>query len=139
MLLSHDHHPDNLDRIGRTLLGKARTVFTTEEGAQRLGGNSAGLSSWRKMDLQTPEGRTFCVVATPARHGPEGLNRGVVSGFVLFFADAPRSGVYVSGDTVWYDSVAEVAKRFDIRAAILHMGRCAGPGGRSTSPHNDGE
>ena len=56
------------------------------------------------------------VTATPARHGPEGGDRGPVIGFVL------NDDVYVSGDTVWYEGVAEVARRFPIRAAILFMG-----------------
>src|SRR4051794_24535882 len=39
VLLSHDHHFDNLDRAGRNLLPSAKAVLTTEEGAGRLGGN----------------------------------------------------------------------------------------------------
>jgi L-ascorbate metabolism protein UlaG (beta-lactamase superfamily) len=45
-----------------------------------------------------------------------------VIGFTIAFADAPRRAIYVSGDTVWYDGVAEVARRFDVRAAFLFMG-----------------
>src|SRR5512140_1406293 len=37
ILLSHDHHSDNLDRAGRGLLPQAKAVYTTEEGAARLG------------------------------------------------------------------------------------------------------
>ncbi len=47
VLLSHDHHFDNLDHGGRALLPKAKTVLTTEEGAGRLGGNSVGLAGRR--------------------------------------------------------------------------------------------
>lgn len=32
VLLSHDHHFDNLDRIGRTLLPNSKAVLTTDEG-----------------------------------------------------------------------------------------------------------
>ncbi len=35
ILLSHDHHFDNLDRTGRSLLSTAKAVLTTEEGAGR--------------------------------------------------------------------------------------------------------
>jgi L-ascorbate metabolism protein UlaG (beta-lactamase superfamily) len=122
VLLSHDHHFDNLDRAGRTLLAKAKAVLTTEEGARRLGGNSQGLKAWQGTDLQAPGGRVLRVVATPARHGPAGLERGAVIGFTLFFAEAPERAIYVSGDTVWYDGVAEVAQRFPVQAAILHLG-----------------
>jgi L-ascorbate metabolism protein UlaG (beta-lactamase superfamily) len=30
--------------------------------------------------------------------------------------------IYVSGDTVWYEGVAEVARRADVRVAFLFMG-----------------
>jgi L-ascorbate metabolism protein UlaG (beta-lactamase superfamily) len=35
VLLSHDHHFDNLDHAGRSLLGSAERVLTTVEGAAR--------------------------------------------------------------------------------------------------------
>ncbi len=126
VLLSHDHHSDNLDHSGRNLLPWAQKVLTTQEGSQRLGGNSVGLKEWEAEDIQI-ENRILRIVATPARHGPAGLNRGQVVGFVLFFADAPENSVYVSGDTVWYEGVAEVAKRFPIRTAILHLGAARVP------------
>jgi len=75
VLLSHDHHFDNLDHSGRVWLAKAKTVLTTPEGASRLGGNSLGLQPWQSVDLQTAQGRVLRVIATPARHGPEGLSR----------------------------------------------------------------
>ena len=126
VLLSHDHHSDNLDRAGRSLLSNAKTVFTTEEGAGRLGGNSMGLKPWQSIDLPA-QGRVLRIVATPARHGPEGHDRGPVIGFVLFFADAPEQVVYFSGDTVWYEGVVEVAHRFPVRAAILNLGAARVP------------
>ncbi len=127
VLLSHDHHFDNLDRTGRTLLANAKMALTTDEGAARLGGNSLGLKTWQSIDLSTPQGGALRVVATPARHGPEGLNRGPVTGFVMFLADAPERAIYVSGDTVWYEGVAIVAQRFPVRAAILHLGAARVP------------
>ncbi len=36
VLLSHDHHEDNLDRSGRAFLSNARQVLTTVAGAKRL-------------------------------------------------------------------------------------------------------
>jgi L-ascorbate metabolism protein UlaG (beta-lactamase superfamily) len=122
VLLSHDHHSDNLDHAGRKALAKAKKVFTTTEGATRLGGNSQGLQDWESIDLPAANGRSLRVVATPARHGPEGLSRGAVNGFVLFLADAPEQAVYISGDTVWYEGVPEIAKKFNIGAVLLHLG-----------------
>lgn len=40
VLLSHDHHDDNLDPAGRALLPSAGTVVTTLPGAGRLGGTA---------------------------------------------------------------------------------------------------
>jgi L-ascorbate metabolism protein UlaG (beta-lactamase superfamily) len=71
-----------------------------------------------------PRGGRLHVTATPARHGPDGIEpiSGDVIGFVLTPGKPDGPSVYVSGDTVWYDGVAEVARRFDIRIAILFTG-----------------
>jgi len=127
VLLSHDHHSDNLDQAGRKALASATTVVTTNEGAQRLGANSLGVTDWQSVDFRTSDGRTLRIVATPARHGPEGLSRGAVTGFALFFQDAPEHVLYVSGDTVWSEGVAEVARRFNVQVAILHLGAARVP------------
>ena len=42
VLVSHDHHADNLDDAGRALLAAAPTVITTKAGARRLGGAASG-------------------------------------------------------------------------------------------------
>jgi L-ascorbate metabolism protein UlaG (beta-lactamase superfamily) len=44
ILLSHDHHADNLDEAGRALLPRAGVVLCTMAGAARLGGNARGLA-----------------------------------------------------------------------------------------------
>jgi len=36
MLISHDHHADNLDQAGRALLPNAAHIITTRSGARRL-------------------------------------------------------------------------------------------------------
>ena len=127
VLLSHDHHSDNLDRAGREALQRAKSVLTTDEGAQRLGGNSIGLKPWQTHDLGVDTNRTLRVIATPARHGPAGIERGAVIGFVFFFTDSPEQSVYMSGDTVWYEGVAEAARRFPVQTAILHIGAARVP------------
>ena len=126
VLLSHDHHFDNLDRSGRELLPKAKKVFTTTEGAQRLGGNGVGLKEWQSVELATSTG-TLRLTATPARHGPQGLSRGAVLGFVLQDSNRPGEAIYISGDTVWYEGVGEVARRFHPKIAILHLGAARVP------------
>ncbi|HEX6615830.1 MAG TPA: MBL fold metallo-hydrolase, partial [Gemmatimonadales bacterium] len=76
VILSHDHHFDNLDRTGREFLGRAGRVLTTGAGAERLGGGVVGLEPWETHTLSAPDGRTLRVTATPARHGPAGSDRG---------------------------------------------------------------
>ena len=122
VLLSHDHHADNLDHAGRTLLAGAGRVVTTSAGAERLGGGAIGLAPWQTVDVANAAGRVLRITGTPARHGPAGGDRGPVTGFVLAYQDAPARGVYVAGDTVWYDGVAEVARRFPVAVVVLNMG-----------------
>lgn len=133
VLLSHDHHFDNLDHAGRSSLALAARVLTTEEGAQRLGGNAVGLVPWNSITLEAPGGRSLRITATPARHGPEGGDRGPVIGFLLQFTDAFDHTVYISGDTVWYGGIEEVARRFPVKTAVLFMGAARVP---DVSPAN---
>jgi len=120
VLLSHDHHYDNLDDTGRAFLPRARTVLTTKAGAERLGGNATGLAPWESFVLPAPDGSAVTVTATPCRHGPAHADRGPVIGFLL--RDAAGAQVYVSGDTVWYEGTAEVARRAQVATAILFLG-----------------
>lgn len=112
VLLSHDQHSDNLDESGRSFLAKAERVLTTAAGAKRLGGHAEGFAPWASTELTNKMGSSLTITATPARHGPAGIEplAGDVIGFVL----SPKNGrsIYISGDTVWYDGVAEVARRF---------------------------
>jgi L-ascorbate metabolism protein UlaG (beta-lactamase superfamily) len=111
VLLSHDQHADNLDESGKHFLPKAKRVLTTEVGAKRLGGHAEGLAPWSSTEL-SKGGRSLTITATPARHGPHGIEpfAGEVIGFVV--AAKGSRPIYISGDTVWYDGVAEVARRF---------------------------
>ena len=123
VLLSHDEHPDNLDRSGRALLAGVPLVLTTRSGAGRLGGTARGLAPWEAVELTRPDGGTLTVTATPAQHGPEGCEpiSGEVVGFVLTAADLPT--VYVSGDNASLVLVQEIADRFGpVDTAVLFAG-----------------
>lgn len=74
--------------------------------------------------VKTPDGHSIRVTATPARHGPAGIEpfSGDVIGFLLSFDDDRMKPIYVTGDTVWYDGVAEVARRFDAGIVIPFAG-----------------
>jgi L-ascorbate metabolism protein UlaG (beta-lactamase superfamily) len=122
VLVSHDHHKDNFDDGGRAVAETAPRVLTTADGAERLGGNATGLSPWEQTELHATNGDTLMVTATPARHGPAGGDRGPVIGFGLAFSDTPDDVFYISGDTVWYEGVGEVAERFPVKVAALNLG-----------------
>ncbi len=122
VLLSHDQHADNLDQAGRAFLTQAPRVLTTMAGAQRLAGNAEGLRPWEAAELTTPGGQALRITATPARHGPAGIEplSGDVIGFVIAAPDSRP--IYVTGDTVWFDGVAEVARRFHAGVVLLFAG-----------------
>jgi L-ascorbate metabolism protein UlaG (beta-lactamase superfamily) len=124
VLLSHDQHADNLDNEGRALLTRATRVLTTVAGAQRLGGKVEGLEPWRSVELTKPDSAKLRVTATPARHGPVGIEplSGDVVGFVLDGREGDARPVYITGDTVWYHGVAEVARRFPAGVVVLFAG-----------------
>ena len=123
VLLSHDHHSDNLDPGGREFLPSAGRVFSTVLGAERLGGNALGLEPWSSSELTGPGGEAVTITAVPAQHGPDGSDAvtGPVIGFVL---EAPgRERVYVSGDNASLDVVRTIAERSrPIGIAVLFAG-----------------
>jgi L-ascorbate metabolism protein UlaG (beta-lactamase superfamily) len=130
VLLSHDQHADNFDHSGKAYAMQAPRLLTTIAGAQRLGGPAVGLAPWQSEDLAKPEGDRVRITATPARHGPAGIEplSGDVIGFMLEFSDRTRS-IYITGDTVWFDGVSEVARRFRPGLILLFAGaaRTRGP------------
>jgi L-ascorbate metabolism protein UlaG (beta-lactamase superfamily) len=124
ILLTHDHHDDNLDAAGRTLLASAGTVVTTLSGSIRLGGDTRGLRPWATTVLEAPGRPPIEITATPCRHGPP-LSRplaGDVIGFALRWGDQQNGVLWISGDTVLYDGVRGVADRLQVDTALLHLG-----------------
>jgi L-ascorbate metabolism protein UlaG (beta-lactamase superfamily) len=124
ILLTHDHHDDNLDAAGRALLPAAGVVVTTASGAARLGGATRGLANWQTTVLEAPDKPAIEVRATPCRHGPPLSHPlvGDVIGFGLRWDDQEHGALWISGDTVLYDGVREVADRLEVDTAILHLG-----------------
>src|SRR5437867_3127231 len=123
VLLSHDHHADNLDPAGRALLPRAAHVLTTVAGAERLGAGAVGLQAGESIELARPGGTVALVTAVPAEHGPPEVaaRNGPVIGFVLRSADLPT--IYVSGDNASVDVVrAIVAEHGPIATAVLFVG-----------------
>ena len=121
VLLSHDQHGDNLDNAGRQLLKTVPLTLTTRIGAERLKDNVKGLAPWESTTVHTPSGEEIVITSTPARHGPAGVERltGDVTGFIVSYGDRQ---LYITGDTVFYEGLAEVAKRFKPEYIFIFAG-----------------
>jgi len=123
VLLSHDQHPDNLDRQGRDYLASAPLVLSTAAAQQRLGGTVQALENWQDRELPRGIAAPLRVTGVPARHGPPGCEpvTGPVTGFVLTGEGLPT--VYISGDNAAPEHAAAVAERFGpVDVAILFAG-----------------
>jgi L-ascorbate metabolism protein UlaG (beta-lactamase superfamily) len=124
VLLSHDHHGDNLDEAGRAFLPRAGVVVTTTSGAKRLGDDARGVDPWQTTRLEAEGRPAIEVTATPCRHGPP-LSHPIVGdvvGFALRWEGQSGGVLWISGDTVLYPGVREVADRLDVDTVLLHMG-----------------
>lgn len=129
VLLTHDHHGDNLDGAGRALLASVGTVLTTRSGARRLvrsgdvdAARVVGLAAGATTRLEAPGRPAIGVTATPGRHGPP-FSRPVVGDVIGFALDGLGDGtVWVSGDTVLHRELLDVAGRLEVAVAVLHLG-----------------
>jgi L-ascorbate metabolism protein UlaG (beta-lactamase superfamily) len=123
VLLSHDQHPDNLDRAGRDYLETAAVVLSTAAARERLGDPVRSLSVWEQAELPRDAGASIRVTGVPARHGPQGSEHlvGEVTGFVLSGSGLPA--VYISGDNASLDLVHEIAERLGpVDVALVSAG-----------------
>jgi L-ascorbate metabolism protein UlaG (beta-lactamase superfamily) len=122
VLLSHDHHLDNLDPIGREFLPRAGRVLTTGDGAERLEVEATGMEPGDSVQLEA-SGRAVEIVAVRADHGPTEVapKNGPVIGFVL--RGEALSTIYVSGDNASVEVVREIAGAHGpIDASVLFCG-----------------
>ena len=125
VLVSHDHHADNLDDAGRALLPGVGTVVTTRPGARRLAaGNVRGLGAGETTTVTAPGKVSLTIRATPCRHGPP-LSlpvAGRVIGFALTLgADAPVA-VWMTGDTVLHRPLRRLAGELRVDVLLMHLG-----------------
>ncbi|GGQ02283.1 MBL fold metallo-hydrolase [Streptomyces roseolilacinus] len=138
VVLSH-LHGDHFDREARRRLDRGLPFLTTPHASRVLRGlfgfrRATGLRTWQSHTLLHGD-TSVRVTSLPGRHAP-GPARALlppVMGSLLEFGD--RSGevrlvVYVTGDTLVYDGLREITRRFpDIHLAVVHLGGTTLPGG----------
>ena len=140
-LVSHHHHPDNLDDSGRAVALTLPLIVTTSAGAADLAGETGDASTARIIGAgdgevvelddeqlvgsvvagRAPAGARLHML--PAQHGPlEVADRlGPVVGFLLEAPGHPT--VYISGDNSSLDVVSTIAARHRrVDAALLFAG-----------------
>ena len=124
-LISHHHHIDNLDPAGWAIARRSKVVLSTLQAARDLGAPVRGLAPWDTVEIKTTQGDSLKITATPAQHGPAFLNRltGPVVGFVIESPEFKNGAIYITGDTVYFNGIQEVARRFKIGTLIPHAGR----------------
>jgi L-ascorbate metabolism protein UlaG (beta-lactamase superfamily) len=128
VLISHDHHSDNLDRGGRSFLPRAGRVLTTDAGVERLEGDATGMKPGDTVELDRPGGGSIDVTAVRADHGPPEVapKNGPVIGFILRGTELPT--LYISGDNASVDVVGEIVAEYGLpHVAVLFCGGAAVP------------
>lgn len=139
VVLSH-LHGDHWDRVARRGLPRDVPIVTTPHASRRLQGlhrfrRATGLHTWESTTF-VKDGAVLRVTAMPGRHAP-GIARRLlppVMGSLLEFTPAGHDAVgfrlYITGDTLLFDGIDEIARRHpDLDAAVLHLGGTRLPGG----------
>lgn len=129
VLLSHLHE-DHFDRVVQRRLNPDLPIVTTPQAAEALQNSGFSgarwLRTWETLRLEK-DGARLSLTAMPARHGPGPLRALLpVMGTMLEFA-TPRGStmlrLYISGDTVLFDELRAIPRRFPtIDLALLHLG-----------------
>lgn len=138
VILSH-LHGDHWDRVAQRALDRSLPILTTPHASRRLQGlagfrRATGLQTWESHRLVVGQD-VLTLTALPGRHAPGPLSRLLppVMGSLLDLGDttgAVAQRVYLTGDTLMYDGVREVARRYpDLDLAVVHLGGTTLPGG----------
>lgn len=121
--LSHDavivthRHPDHFDEAAKDELDADVPLFCQPKEAEAF--VEDGFTDVRPVE-ETASFDGVTLHRTPGRHGHGELaeRMGPVSGFVL---DGEET-LYLAGETVWYEPVAETLARFDPDSVVLNGG-----------------
>ena len=124
ILLSHHQHKDNLDNTGKKFALTVPKIISTKQASKALNGVT-GLDNWESCKIETEKCKNLKITATPAQHHPWWLPEffsGKVIGFIIEFDEQENGVIYISGDTVYFKGIDEVAQRYKIDLGIFHVG-----------------
>lgn len=138
VVLSH-LHGDHWDRVASRGLDSGQPILTTPHAARRLQGlhgfrRTTGLRTWEQHVL-TKGGSTMTLTSLPALHAHGAVRTLLppVMGSLLEFAGPGEHRplrLYLSGDTLIFDGIREIARRYgEPDAAVVHLGGTTLPGG----------
>ena len=130
VVLSHMHE-DHFDRIVQRKLDKMLPIITNPKAADDLKkkgfSRTYGMNTWESLTIIKGDA-TLRITALPAKHAPAPVQflMPPVMGSMLEFQSAShpkRLCLYISGDTLLYNQLREIPRRFsDIDLALLHLG-----------------
>jgi len=124
ILLSHHQHKDNFDQKGKAFALTVDRIISTKAASKALQ-HTIGLDDWESTSIATDKVSNLRITATPAQHHPWWLPEffaGKVIGFIIEFDEQKNGVIYISGDTVYFKGIDEVAKRYKIDVGIFHVG-----------------
>jgi L-ascorbate metabolism protein UlaG (beta-lactamase superfamily) len=135
-LLSH-FHGDHFDQAAIRAFDKSSTpIVTNEHAIEELSArgfkNFQKLEKWETISFVKGNAR-LKVTATPGRHGPLPISMFMpqVMGSILDFHNAasddndqrPLFRMYITGDTVVFDDIKDIPKRYpNVDVALFHLG-----------------
>lgn len=128
-VLSH-YHGDHFDRIVEQRLRKDLPIVTTAHAYREI--TSKGFSAavpmevWESVDFRKGDAKVT-VTAMPGRHGPplvEKLLPSVMGSMLEFEWGMDKTfRLYISGDTLMFDELREIPKRYPaIHMGLFHLG-----------------
>src|SRR5688572_24660545 len=128
VVLSH-FHGDHFDQVAERELDKALPIVTTPEAANALRErgfhNPQPLQTWSAWE-SSKGGLTLKITSMPGRHGPplsELVLPDVMGSMLEFSSPAGRFRMYISGDTLVFDDIKEIPRRYpQTDLALLHLG-----------------
>jgi L-ascorbate metabolism protein UlaG (beta-lactamase superfamily) len=137
VVVSHSH-ADHFDRVAEERLDRGYPIVCPPEAGEKLRDlgfdRTRDLQTWESCELRK-NGTSLQVTAMPARHAPGALSIALpeVMGSLLEFrternpvlatSDQPDLRLYITGDTIVYEGLREIAERHPaIDLALLHLG-----------------